>query len=472
MAIPAPLSVTNFRPIGESRIYTIMVKDSVMGHLKSTIKKRVQVDDVNGVAIEQELLLDYTLIGGDRKISIVGQHFVSDRGYYLGDNKIITSQGRSETLKLSRTGERIAGSFTRGGNPVELSEEVPSNTFAFDNNFFDQLELIIAMQRLEVGETIEQDIVEPQSLLRSRLKAVVEGFEYMRLHKTLADSVFLINVFEPQPMLLYFSKSRRLLKTEIENQKMTIYLDRVISPPAKSGRRTQIGLMEVLLNIPGYFVNLILASLAALFFIGRGCRWRATYLAFGGGVLLFAAIPVTQIPLQNFLMEQIFIPGIKAGGSPFLYGILPSLAAGVIQETLKLAAVLGIIRILKVKSYQFLAIGAVIGAGFGFVEACYLNTMIGSFVLVSMVLVERISFFLFHVTSGAMMGLSQSVSNGRLAVTITITIMFNTLLRYLPLFVRQQSVDLKLMYLIMAVLVLCLLMLALFRAKSVSGSAA
>lgn len=470
MMIPGLSSVTDFRPIGESRFYTILVRDSAIGQLKSTIKQRTQVAGIRGVIIEQDLQLDYTLIGGERKLSIQGQHFVSDRGFYLGDKKTIIAQGRTETFELARKGDLISGYFTRGGSPVEQSAQVPANSFAFDNNFFDELELLIGMNQLQVGELLELDLVEPQTMLTSRFKAVVEDFQYMPIHKTLADSVFLINVFEPQAMLLYFSKDRRLLKAEIADQKMTVYLDRVTGPPPSSAGQRQIGLRDYLLSIPGYFMNLLLAMAAALFFIGRGYRWKATYLAFFGGALVFVVVPQIQIPLQNFLMVKVFIPGIKTGGSPFVLGIFPSLAAGLIQELLKAGVILGLLRILKLKSYQYLAIGAVCGAGFGFVEGCYLNTMIGSFALVSVVLVERVSYFLFHATSGALMGLSLSDDKGRLPIMVTVTVLFNTLLRYLPLFVQQQKVELALMYMIMAVLVLGLLTWALFQIKGLQST--
>jgi hypothetical protein len=128
-------SVEKFRPIGEVRLWTFVVKDSAIGRLISTVSGRKKVDGIDGVTLTERLNLDYNMIGSPMKIEIEGDHFVSLNGYYLGDKRTITVNEQTEKQEVERDGDRIEGYFTRAGKKNDQEMACPEATFAIENNF-------------------------------------------------------------------------------------------------------------------------------------------------------------------------------------------------------------------------------------------------------------------------------------------------------------------------------------------------
>ncbi|MEA1980030.1 MAG: hypothetical protein U9N54_03540, partial [candidate division Zixibacteria bacterium] len=187
----------SFRPIGEQRQWTFIQKDSVIGTLQSKVVDEIDINGVSGYRINQKLELDYSKIGIDRKIIVKGDFFVSTDGYYLGDKKSILFNEQNEQIELSLNNNKLEGYFTRSGNEVEVVKNNFDNIFAYDNNFIDQLEIILSFSNLIVGENIDFKYFEPQTQLESNFHGVVEAFSYKKLHTRLADSVYTINVSQP-----------------------------------------------------------------------------------------------------------------------------------------------------------------------------------------------------------------------------------------------------------------------------------
>ena len=458
-------SVDKFRPIGELRVWTFVAKDSAIGQLTSTVTDRKKVDGIEGVTLTEQLVLDYNHLGSPMAMEIKGEHFVSLDGYYLGDDRSITVNGQTERQEVERDGDRIEGYFTRAGEKNDQEIVCPEATFAIDNNFPDQYELFFAMHGLEVGQTIEGSVLEPQTMLMTHYKAVVEDFSYTKIHAQRSDSVFLVNVFEPQPMLLYITKDGSLLKMNITGMDMRVYLDAVRRPRASASQQPKFSWSKLIGLVPNYILFVVFGCISVLFYIGSGYRWRSSYLALIAGMVVLWLILLTQVPLQEYMVRRFLLPAIKSGGSLYAVGMLPGLAAGVIQEALKLFTILALVRLLKVRSHQLVAIGAMIGAGFGIMEGCYLESMVPTGGQFSWNLLERAFLILFHVTSGGLIGHFLSGRVWKLAGVVLGLVVCNAAFRYLPLFVQNQVVDVQLMYLIIAFVSVVLLLVAMVLTK-------
>jgi len=458
-------SVEKFRPIGEVRLWTFVVKDSAIGRLISTVSGRKKVNGIDGVTLTERLNLDYNMIGSPMKIEIEGDHFVSLNGYYLGDKRTITVNEQTEKQEVERDGDRIEGYFTRAGKKNDQEMACPEATFAIENNFPDQYELFFAMHDLQVGQTIEDSVLEPQTMLMTHIKAVVEDFSYTQIHSRLSDSVFLVNVFEPQPMDLFITKDGSLLKMDIPGTRTKVYLDAVRRPQASAAQQQKLSWSKLAGLVPNYILFVVFGFISVLFFIGSGYRWRSSYLALIAGVVVFWLILFTQVPLQRYLVQRFLLPAIKSGDSLYLLGILPGLAAGVIQEALKLLSIFATARLLKLRSNQLVAIGAMVGVGFGIMEGCYLESMVPTGGQFSWNLLERAFLILFHVTSGGLIGYFLSGRTWKLIVVALGLTVCNATFRYVPLFVQQEVVNVQVMHLAIAFVSVGLLLVAMLLMK-------
>ena len=328
----------SFRPIGEQRQWTFIQKDSAIGTLQSKVVDEININGVSGYRINQKLELDYSKIGIDRKIIVKGDFFVSTDGFYLGDKKSILFNEQNEQFELSLNSKKLEGYFTRSGNEVEVVKDNFDNIFAFDNNFIDQLEIILSFSDLIVGKNIEFEYFEPQTQLESNFRGVVEKFSYKKLHTRLADSVYTINVSQPLPMTIYFSKQKKIQKIDIPSQKMKIYLDYVYDEKKIQKQQPtapQFTIKTLLRLIPNYFLSIVFGLIGISLYIGGNYKNKQLYLIFGIGIIAFIINSFIQYPLQSSLTDRFILPAIRNGESIFLVSIIPVLTTGFVQEIIK-----------------------------------------------------------------------------------------------------------------------------------------
>ncbi|MBN1212511.1 MAG: hypothetical protein JXA92_08030, partial [candidate division Zixibacteria bacterium] len=76
-------------------------------------------------------------------------------------------------------------------------------------------------------------------------------------------------------------------------------------------------------------------------------------------------------------------------------------------------------------------------------------------------LLESSFLILFHTVSGTLLGLAVTGGKNRILGYTFGLIIFNTSLRYLPVFVREKAVEVEVMYFVFAFITLLLLTLAL-----------
>lgn len=420
-----------YRPIGETRLWTFIMKDSTLGHLISTVKGKTKINGVDGYIMKEQLTLDFNKIRTPLKMNIENEHYVTSAGFYLGDYMKLNINNQHEELNLKRSGDDLKGYSTRGGNKIKQSHQFKKDGFALQENFFDQYELFLAMHDIKVGDVIEDSIFMPQAMIKEKVRAEIKDFINLRVYNNVFDSAFVIHYTEPQEQYQYFTPDKRLIKVVIPSQGLKVYLDAVQKPKVTKQAATKHPkpLSKIL---SAYFIYFVFGLLSVLFFVQHGYRWRLSYISFLAGGLLFGVMIFTQIPLQMSIIKNIFTPHIKEGGSLYVWGIGPALSVGVIQEICKVVLIYIIIRVSNFKKERFVVIGAMLGAGFGLVEACYLIKGIDVSQLFGLNLIERAFTILFHTTSGALMGYALGKNIRKIIMFLVILIIINTLFHYLP----------------------------------------
>lgn len=460
-SVGASDKVSSYRPLGETRVWTFSFRDSTIGRLISTVAATAEVDSVSGLKFTEHLALNFSRLGSSLVMEVSSERTVSDEGWYLGDRISITLADQTERLELQREGEFLKGIVTRSGKEIEQSHGFYSHGMAVDNFMLDQYELFLAMHDLQVGDSIDELIFQPQAMISARIKGVIEDFVHKELWRGRFDSVFVIHLSQPQEQYLFFTADKRLVRFDIPGQGIRAYLDVVQgrSVPAPAAPAVETRAYPSL--VPHFLLYLLLGLMAMLFFIGRAYRSPMTYLLFVAGGLVYAIMPFTQLPLQIALVSELLIPKVGAGGSIYLWALIPALAAGAIQEAAKLALVFLASTRLSLKLPRPMVIGAACGAGFGVVEGCYIATHVLGADLFSLTLVERGFMILYHTAGAALIGNMIKYDRKKLGAVVIGLILINGLLRYVPIFVQQQLIPVNLMYVVLALLVLMTLTVTL-----------
>ncbi len=458
-AVTASTEFSAYRPLGEIRGWTFVAKDSALGQLISTVERETKIDGIEGYEISQILQLDYNKIGVERVQRIRSKHSVSRSGNYLGDKMVIDINEETERLELEKDGQKLEGFYTRGASKFDKEVEFPGTAFAADILFLDMYENFLAMRDLRVGDTIIDSVFVPQTMFFEKVEAIVEHFGLVTLYNQVRDSVFLIRLVQPQVMIFYFNVKKRLVKAEYLAQQMKAYLDIIRQLPPEALSQPSFGLKRFLGLLPHYGVFLLIGVCGFLFFAGADSYRYNLYifLLIGGAGFLLAAL--TQVPLQSYLAEKIFLPRVSAGQSPLFWAAVPAIPAGVIQELIKISLMISIFKYLRLGKKNPLLIGGAIGAGFGIVEASFILSHLPESPLWSANLVERGFIILFHVASGVMLAAALLYSSKlKKGVIIAIVILVNGLFRYMPVFVQRQMLDTDLLYLLIPIIPVMLLL--------------
>ncbi len=465
-SVSASNSIEDFRPVGELRIWTFFAKQKAFGKLKSVVKETTDIDGRSAVVFEDELSIDYSQFGSDRKVAISGEQYASSEGAYLGTSYKIGPADSTESLELRLEDKTVEGYYTRGDNEIETSVDFAGDMFAWDADFVDQLEVMLAMRDIAVGDSIIDSVFLPQSLVKSRVVGTVASWEWNQIYKGRWDSVFVINLTSPQRYQLCFAADKRLIKTNMLDQDRRVYLDLVQKPKpdAVSQQSRSFSAAKLLLALPHYLAYLLVGAAVVMFLAAAGRGWLNSYLALVVGGALFALVPLVQSPIQQWIAETWMLPAMKEGGSLYGLWLAPSLVAGVLQEGLKLGALVLILMARGEKGYRFAAVGAFLGAGFGIVESCYALGFTTT-QLFTWSLLERTFLIIFHAGSGALLGYALDRGKNCLPIFVTVTVALNTVLRYSPLFVREQVIDGGLMHFIQAFLIVGFLLLVIFVLK-------
>lgn len=459
-----------YRPVGEFRLWTFILKDTVVGSLTSKIINEKSIDGEDGFIIEEILALDFTKTSRSLKMDYENKFYVSSSGNFLGIELSVKNNERKDGIELFRDGNNLAGVSKRGDRETKETIPWPRDYFALESNFLDMFELYWAARDFKVGDVIEDSIFVPGSLNFNMIHAQITSFEYRSLYNTLYDSVFVITYAKPLEQVHYFTPDNRLVKAIIPSQDLKVYLDAVrqpsLSPQQQSSKDLKI--VSIYKLVVPFMVYLVFGLMSLVFFIKQGYRWLITYIGLLVGGLIYFILPFTHIPLHDLIITKIFLPKLNEGGSEFIWGLLPAIFTGIFQETLKAAALILFFKVVDLKKYKYQIIGAVIGLGFGLAESGYIAALSGSSNLIHIGLLERGFNILFHTTAGALLGYGLSKNIKMFLVMLLLSVSVNSILSYLPLFVQFSNVTIELLVIIIGLAAVTYLLAAIYLLKKSS----
>jgi hypothetical protein len=197
----------------------------------------------------------------------------------------------------------------------------------------------------------------------------------------------------------------------------------------------------------------------------KAYRWPDAYFSLLFGGLVFGLALITQIPIQQFVVTKLVLPELRQGVSFYWLGILPALSGGLVQECLILLGIYAIAFHRQPSPTRLVLLGAFVAGAFGLAEACYLAEPT---TLLSWQLFERAARIVFHVSSGAVLGIALGSQITKRYALIAGMIGANSLILYLPVFVQQgmfsaQSLHFALAAFSLAALVFSIVMIKRFR---------
>ncbi len=461
-SIAASKSFSDFRSVGELRVWTFLMKDSVIGRLSSKVIGTKEINGENAYILEEKLYLDYNKVGSPVLMDIKGERYVNEKGYYCGDNTSLTINNQSGQIDVTRKDKTITGYVSRGKTKQKQEIQLGTIPFAIDNDYFDQYELYFALHDLQVGDTIDDSIFVPQTMLMTRIQGKVQAFSYQQLHRTLFDSVFVIRLTEPQPLELFFTADKRLLKINNHNQKLRVYLDVVRNEQMATQQKSAFTTSKILTVLPRYFV-LLLVGIIIWFVLNGTYRWDFNLVPIPVlGIVLYILVIFVQLPFQEYLFRQIFVPLVKAGNNVFFSAILTVLPSGIVQEGLKLLGIYLVVRFYQSFRDRYFIIGGLIGLGFGLMEGWYISTIVDSGGVLSWWLWERTAMIVFHTITGVLLGYAYGSQKIKTVVVYYVLLVgVDIILKSFPVFIQQGKATAQLMNIVLAIIVVLLLLVAL-----------
>ncbi len=452
--------ISDYRPTGETRIWRFSRADSALGQLTSQIMGSKDIEGREARIVRQQITMDVGRPGNRTILESNGEHYVQPDGGFLGDRRDKTIGDDSEELNMYRRGDSLVGEFTRNGTtgPINYYFNFADPAFSFDQLYLDELEMFLAMHDFAVGDTVREDVFIPPVLLKGEFLAIVRQFRGAALANGRMDSVFVIDVRQPRSIQVYFTRDKRLVQASFIGQDILAYQDVIQNRVTSNTSQPGFSLSRLLHLIPAYLLYLIFGAIALAFFAVRSLRSGRTYMAVLAGAIGFAVIPLVQTPIQMWLFEDLLLPQLSSGGSPYFWSLFPALAAGLVQTTLVIGIMAILFKAFEPSRGQIVVLGAAVGVGLGIVEACHIAAFsAGDFF--SLPLLERAFMILFHTVAGALIGwgLVAGWRHQRWITAALVVVAANTFLRYLPIFVQQKDLAIEVMYMILPLVVVVLL---------------
>jgi len=443
-SLPPLKSIEKLRPKGSERTYLIKYKDEQAGVLVSKFDGTAKFEGVNCYRFSENYNLNLTPYDVDYAITTINKHYVNKKGYYVGDDMSINANNQTQKLYLYNKDENLSGHFKRGETIEEISRPLEKNILALDNMMIDQIEIFLAFHNVYTGDTIYDSVFVPQLQTIMPVKVAVVGFEWTR-YGELFDSAYVCHFLQPNDQIVYYTKSRKVIRIDQEQQDLHIHLyetelDRT-APKVQA-----FTFSDFIQRLPLNVTYLIFAIIFSSMFLPKYHKTAAIYIAFVLGAAMLFIVKETLFPLQKWFGEQYLIPGIKAGGSLYYYAIFPSLFSGLFQEAAKMIPLL-IVYLWKKPRQEFsITLGAFCGLGLGFVMAGWFTGaayQAGGLKIISLAVFGQIIMILFHGVAGAAFGYGLNRGIKYIGIIWPATVLIHAFSEYLLVFTQTKALDMS-----------------------------
>jgi len=455
----ASKSVDDYRNIGSVRKYIFNMQEKEVGKLESTFDGKEKIAGKSAYRFSEKLNLDFSSFGQDYVLEINNRHFVNTNGFYVGDSMSLKMNGQPQSLYLLTGSKSVNGFFTLNDQRQDIEFFMEPPFYAIDNNMIDQYECYLAMHDIRIGDTLLDTIFVPQSNYRAVVRVAIEDYKLIE-YGELFDSAFVCHFIQPTEQLVYFTKTKKIIKVSQPSQKMDIVL--IESALDQLGpRKRGMDFSDFFWRLPLYLVYLAVGLIFAIPFLRKYYRRPEIYMLLILGGIFYPIVNFTQLPLQKWFVDNYMIPGIRGGGSIYYYAVYSVIITAIIQEILKIVPLAIIYFIKRPRQNLTIALGALCGIGFGIMEASSLTGAAyqsGSIGIFSLVVYERVLTILFHAISGAFFGYAITRNAARLMLAWIVIVIIHSLSNYLLIFVQRKIIDIGLLEFIITIIYLVLLM--------------
>lgn len=447
-----PKSVDAFWPDGEKRTYRFLVDEEERGKYEATLEQGER-DGVPVFTLDEKLDLRFIVGDSTRSLRVREQLTIDTWCRFVSSETKVTAEAGEEQIfaaydSISQTVTFLQTKDETPGRAVSVA----GHQYALDNCMISQVELALALRDLVPGETFTLPVTSLQGKYLADFEFVVVG-ETQTRYGPFTDSVWQVNTVRPTQWSMYIDRMHRLVKLVDDGQKLTAELVRDPFAERQGPQKSLIERIDSLIRrFPIYALYLVVA-VVGLIFLGRDSyRRRWSYLVFVAGMLVYPLIFVTLDPLLKWSALHIIAPGLQAGLSIPILNLVPALATGLIQETLKLFPLVVIVRLMPARPRRMalISLGAFVGAGFGFVEACHIiGPLFEARQLTSVTAFERLFSLCFHIATGAALG--YGLARERITGMWLAAVGAHTFGAYLVTLVQIKLVGVKALQLILAV---------------------
>jgi len=405
--------IAQYRPQGEIRSYTFIAEEKEIGRLETEIVDSRRVNGRPIYTVREQLNIDLSGLSLGFRFDVSQKSTIDEFGRLREAEATVRMDEREEDIRVHVDTDSGLVVYDRGEDgPAARTITIDEPVFAADDFMLDQLELMLAVHDLIPGRVIIVPTVSVRSMYATEFEFQVVGRTQIQ-YGAFTDSVWQVNTVRPSRAVLYIDRQHLLVKYIDVDKKLSAELKRdpfAERPGPSRSIAERIDDQMERAPIYGFF---LLVSAIWLIFLGRdGFANRRAYLLFAVGMLVYPIILFTQAPLQKAYGANVLAPALGRGSSIFSLAILPSLITGIIQQTLKFIPLLLVARYARVKPWHMISLGAFIGAGFGFAEACHAaGPLFQARQLLTISLFDRIFAILLHAVLGA--AIAHGIAIGR-----------------------------------------------------------
>lgn len=460
----APNSIEQIRKGKQVRLWTFTQRGEEFGRLISRVDGTERLDGRLATIVYDTLTLDFSKFSSASLMQAWGKQYLSSVGTYLGSDLNLPGQDGVEELVLRTDADpdrkTISGYFTREGRKLNRSVTISHDMFGWDIYLLDQLELWLGMQSFAVGDTLSDTLFSPQSMVTVPVFGIVDQFMNREIYQNKFDSVFVVELEQPQPLQLSFSPRGELVRVDFKGQNIRAYLDYIgtianeksaQTSSAKSGMSTT--------TVFRWFLFVLMGGVALLLLAVKGLKSSATWLALLAGIVIGLILIFIMTPLQSWLVKNLLTESTVTDSIIYLW-IVPALVLALGQELFKALGIYGLVWWQNPKEFLLVSIGSAIGVGFGLCESAYQTWNFQLPSVIDWTLLGHLFMVLFHAVAGAMIGWALLRGRGMLLAIIGLNVLVNGLIHYLPGLVVAGTIEQQLVQLSTALIATVYLMVA------------
>jgi len=437
------LSAEDFRlrwSRGETREYRLKMGSAEIGREFATYIGTQNFPEV-GTVYEFSIAshLDLSPVGQDTELQYTSKIAYMPGGVPVQYEAIYVEQGDTSRIRLSIRGNEVKGAYYSEYGDSSVYISVVPGTFICDRNFTAHWDIVFGVVDPPPGDTIKMNVLIPRITRRHQLPAISVGTESIvyagETVECAVKSVPMVN------QRFYIGPDGNLLK--VVDPRRSLIIDLI--PPGEETLQPERGFFSTIhRRLLIWFCYLVWVVMVLFFFIRYEIRRPLIWIIFAVAGALFGFVFLVQAPIQQKSAQAIFRALGSTGSGAYIVALISSLISGLIQESLKLAPMWLFWYLLtrKPRLEDSTILGAAAGAGFGFVEACWITGgafALGALSLLSMTVLDRMTAIVFHTMTGLILG--YGLGRRKILPYWLIAVVVHMIAKFMLVFLSTGAID-------------------------------